>query len=602
MSLGGLEIARDGSGALVFSETVSGVSHVFASRLLGGTFQPPAELDAGLPGASSQPVVTGTSNGVAQVAFINGGNLYVTGTSSPATGWSAPQALASGAADPAISMNTYGEAYLAFTATAGGGFDVDVEYFNGSTWSAASPEAVNATPGDAAGTGAGRPVIAAAGDGVAVVAWGENGHVYSRRVWGTQTSVELERLDPATWGGWSEVAADSPSVGVGGDSSYSDIAFREQLASGGQTQSRVLLTRLVAENTQSPVAIDGLTTPGSDSADQPVVAMNEYGRGFATVATESTDYVLATTLTTNGGAGSHSVIGSGVLAPYTIPNGLVLPPAPFAVPASAGLISTLIAWQQSPPVGGSQIVVRYAQDGSDLAPAQAVPGSVGSNAAAGLAAGGDVNGDAAVAWVQGSSALETVDVAQLYQPPSAPTASAGVVYTRLIHPALTWSASHDVWGPLTYSVTLDGAVLGQTTGTSIAVPATLVDGPHVWQVKVTNPAGLSATSGRATTYVDTQPPRMRIVLSGVARAGRPVTLRLATSDPANPSETGSQASGVASVTVRWGLRGTPTSETRVRAIRHVFTSPGLDRVTVTVTDRAGNATTIARFVRILPAV
>jgi hypothetical protein len=331
--------------------------------------------------------------------------------------------------------------------------------------------------------------------------------------------------------------------------------------------------------------------------------MNEYGRGFATTATDATDYVVATTLGSNGGPGSHSVIGSGVLAPYTLPGGALQPPSPFAVPASAGLISTLIAWQQSPTLGGSQILVRYAQDGSDLGPAQVVSGSAGSsNAAAGLAAGGDVAGDAAVAWVQGSGGLETVDVAQLYQPPSPPTAPTGVAYTRLIHPALVWSASHALWGPLTYTVTLDGAVLGQTTGTSMAVPATLIDGPHVWQVKVTNPAGLSATSGRGTTFVDTQPPRLRLLLSGLARAGQPVTLRLAATDPANPSETGSAASGVASVTIRWGLRGTPVSEAAVRSVRHVFTSPGLDRVTVTVTDRAGNAATVARYIRILPAI
>jgi hypothetical protein len=600
MSLGGIEVARDGTGGVVFLANAGGVEHVFVSRLIGGAFQSPEQLDGGLASASSQPVITGSNGGVLQVAYMNAGNLYVTGTTSTTASWSAPQVVAAAAANPTISMNTYGESYLAFTETVGGGFDVDVDYFNGSTWAPASPQQVNATSGDDAGTGAGRPDIATAGDGVAIVAWGENGHVYSRRVWGTGTSVELEQLDPSRISGWSEVAAGDPSVAVGGDSSYPDIAFQEEVASGAQTQSRVLLARLVAEDTKPAVGVDDLSTPGSASADQPEVAMNEYGRGFVTSATEGSDESVATTIGTNGVPGSTSLIGSGVVAPYAFPASESGLGAPDAVPAVAGLTSTLIAWQQSSVGPGSQIVVRYAQDGTDLAVAQAVSAG-GSNAALGLAAAGDVNGDAAVAWVQGSGSLETIDAAQFYQPPGPATTAASLAYTRNVHPTLSWTPSRAVWGPLTYTVTLDGSVLGRTTGASLPVPQTLIDGPHVWQVAVTNPAGLTATSSRSTVFVDTQPPRLRIVLTGTARVRQVVTLEVAATDPPNPSEPGSVASGIANVAVKWSLRGASTNATKLSSLTHVFTSPGLTRITVTATDNAGNVATIARFLRILPA-
>ncbi len=33
------------------------------------------------------------------------------------------------------------------------------------------------------------PAVTAAGDGVGIVAWGEDGHIYTRRVWGTSPSI-----------------------------------------------------------------------------------------------------------------------------------------------------------------------------------------------------------------------------------------------------------------------------------------------------------------------------------------------------------------------------------------------------------------------------
>ena len=596
VSLGGLAIARDGTGGLVFLENAGGAEHVFASRLIGGVFQPPTQLDAGLAGSSTQAVIAGTNGGILIVAFVNSGNLFVSGTSSTSSAWSAPLALAPGAADPALSMNTFGEAYLAYTATVGGGSDVDVQYYNAGTWAPASPLTMNVTPGDDAGTGLGGPQIATAGDGVAIVAWGEQGHVWSRRVWGTSTSVETEQLDPSRLDGWSEVSADTPSISVGGDSSYVDIAFRENLQSAGQTQSRVMLARLRAETTVPAVALDGLSTPGSESAAEPAVAMTEYGRGFMTAATTSSDRIYATPLAANGVPGSTEEIATGL-------DGVL----PYALPAAAGLTSNLITWQATTAPGVSQIVIRYAQDGVDLGPETLLssPSGGSTDAVDGLAAGGDGNGDAAVAWVQGPLALQTVDVAQLYQPPSEPTPSASFDYASQARPTLTWSPSHAYWGPLVYTVTLDGATVAQTSGTSFAVPNTLIDGPHSWQVQVTDPAGQSSTSSRVTVFVDTEPPRLRIMLSGRPRVRQPVTLTLFYVDPPNPAEPGSIASGLASVIVRWGRAApaaAPLSTRGVTAIKHVFTRPGLYRLSVLASDRAGNEATIVRYVHVLPAV
>ena len=47
-SLGELDVARDGTGALAYIKRVAGVDHVFVSRLANGAFQPPEQIDAGL--------------------------------------------------------------------------------------------------------------------------------------------------------------------------------------------------------------------------------------------------------------------------------------------------------------------------------------------------------------------------------------------------------------------------------------------------------------------------------------------------------------------------------------------------------------------------
>ena len=76
-SLNGLSVARDGTGGLVYLEAIGGVPHVVVSALVGGQFQSPQAVDAGLAGPSSQPVIAAGNGGIILIAFINGGALYV---------------------------------------------------------------------------------------------------------------------------------------------------------------------------------------------------------------------------------------------------------------------------------------------------------------------------------------------------------------------------------------------------------------------------------------------------------------------------------------------------------------------------------------------
>lgn len=592
VSLGGIAIARDGTGAIAYLAQTGGATHVFVSRLSGGSFGPPVQADAGLAAASSQPVIAAGNGGELQCAFVNGGELYVTQAPSAGAPLAAPQALYAGAQNPSISMSNFGKAYLAFAATGDGGEDVRVAYFDTHAWSLV-PGPFNARPGDDAGTGSGRPGVVAAGDGVGIVAWGEGGHVYARRVWGVQLGAAATQLDPPSVGGAAVTGTAFPEVAAGGNSSYVDVVFQASVDAGAAPQTRDLIARLRAEATLPAVPFDGIGTvggtQGGDSAGVPALSMNEYGRGFAAAADLSSGEVIAAPLATNGAPGAPAAVG-------TAPVGVDAHPTP----AAAGLISNLLAWQAGTSAADAEIVASYAPDGSQLGQPLPLSGPSGGppQAAAGLGVGGDSEGDAAVAWVQGAPGALAVEAAQMLQPPGQAAPTARLSYVRNAQPRLAWNAAREQWGPLTYTVTLDGSPVGQTTGTSLVVPVALVDGPHVWQVGAANPAGQTSVGPVATVFVDTAPPLLRIGFTGRPRARRELALRVNAQD-VPPPEAGAQASGIAKVTVRWG-DGTPVlSAARLGRARHVYKRAGLYRLVVTASDRAGNATRIVRYVRVL---
>ncbi|MFZ1995295.1 MAG: hypothetical protein WAU75_14370, partial [Solirubrobacteraceae bacterium] len=590
-SLNGMSIARDGTGAVVYTKTVAGVAHVFVSRLGAGVFQPPVQVDAGLVGPSSQPVVAAGQTGLVLVAFINAGTLYVAQAATSATPLSGPVALVGGAANPSLSLTNFGKAYLAFTATGGaGGGDVRAAYYFQGQWSMESSP-LDASAGDAAGTGTGRPEVAASGDGVGIVAWGEAGHIYTRRVIATTPSTVVEQADPSAFAGWSETSATEPSIASGGDSTYAAVTFQESLTNGSASQSRVLLSRLHGGSYDGTSPADGANPGGPEGADQPQAAVTEYGTGFVTSETSRSHQLYATMLGGSESRGQTERVDS-------LPNSS----APDAVPANAGLISSFIAWQQTPGVAGTpEIRLRYASDGANLGPEQVVstPSLGATDADHGLAAAGDVAGDAAAAWVQGSGASTSIVAAQLFQAPGGFVASYGFRYVTTAIPLLRWSTASELWGAPTYAVRIDGVPVGQTTATQMVAPAPLTNGRHVYQLSVVNLAGVTTNAPAATLFVDTVPPRATWKLSGTSIVRTREHLRVTYSDPPPTGLPTSAASGVSTVYVKWG-DGSPATRIRRTAASHVYERIRSYAVTITITDRAGNRTVLVHRLKIKP--
>lgn len=586
-----MSIARDGSGGAVFLADVSGTEHVFVSRLVGGVFQTPQQVDGGLGGASSQPVIAAGNGGVLLVAYINSGDLYETQVPGPSAPWSTPLMMQAGAEYPGLQLSNWGKAYLTFTAILGSNrYDVEAEYYASGTWQPVSAP-LNVTPADGAGSTAGtRPAVATAGDGVGIAVWGENGHIYARRMWGTSPSVADERLDPSSFGGATEVTpATEPTVSVGGDSSYPDIVFHERLSSGSNIWNRVLMTRMIAEDVGGTVAVDGLssTTPGDAGA--PAIAMSEYGRGFILAGQSSAPYGLIGTPLANDGvpAAPPAQINQGTST------------APIAgVPAVAGTAAVLLAWEQASVPGQPQVLESYAPDGTTLSSPQVLSASGAEvQPQDGLTAAGDNYGDAAVAWIQGSSGSLSLQTAQLYQPPGPGQPTVRFAYTHTPTPRLQWRPGSDRWGPLSYVVTIGGAQQGQTSATWLTVPQALIDGPHRWRVATVNPAGQTATGRTSTVFVDTVAPVVSFRVSGRRRAHRQITLRVRALDrPA--AQPGARASGLATIRILWGDGSVLREQGQLTQASHVYLHRGRFRIRVRVTDRAGNRGSSVQIVRI----
>jgi hypothetical protein len=583
--LTGLSVARDGTGGLVYGKSVAGATQVFVSRLVGGSFMPAEQIDASLgAGGSSQPVIAAGDGGLLLIAFVNLGKLYVVTRPSASAPFSAPQPLAGSASDPAIALSIHGKGYLAFTTAGGGGHDVRAAYYNAGQWSVVDAP-LDATPANDAGTGAARPKVAAAGDGVGIFVWGEAGHVFSRRVWATSPSVVYEQADVPSLNGFTEVSADLPSIAGGDDDSYANVVFHEVMTNGSATHSRVLVRRLRASVFEGVVEADGLTSASAEGGVQPRIAMSQAQHGFITSAGEYSNQLSAALLGDGG-------LVSAVMRVDTLFNSAL----PYAAPATTGLFSGLIAWQTDPGLLGPREIRARFYDGSSFGPEliASSPALGATNAASGLAAAGDRAGDVAMAWVQGSGSSKRIVAAQLYYPPGSFGSVPQPRYGRDARPTFAWSAAREQWGPAAYQVAVDGVQIGQTTSTSFRAPAPVPQGPHAWQVTAINQAGLTTPARAGTLWIDTIAPVVQFTLTGAHRAGSVLHLAVRYSD-APPPLAPAATSGVATVLVKWGDGATSTIRHRTS---HAYRRPGPYRLTVTVTDRAGNSKVLVRRVRI----
>lgn len=510
-ALGNVTLARDGTGAVVYLRSVGGVTRVFASTESQGIWSAATQLDGGLPGSASQPLVAATGGGRIAAVFISAGTLYGAVHVPGRPGFGTPQPLVQGASNPALSISAFGTAYASFSAPNGATSAVYVARLDRASarWQVI-PAPLNLVPSDNAGFNAvTRSSVAAASDGEALVAWGESEadgltHVVARRVSGAGISSAPQDLNLPSAAGLPGSNADSPSVSLGDASDFGWVAFRQTFVQGAALVSRTIARHQYGSlfdppepiasgfGDKGPTIIDPLTIPTADGADDPTVSIDGSDDGVATVETTI----------------SHGVFADPLTDPYfTAPVRLdvgtnVIAPEPVA--AIGGIDSVgAVAWlQAAAPTAPATVEIR-AYDAPTFAPtatiSQTALGGVQIGPGA-LSADGDQRGDTFVAYLQGAPAATRIMVGGVAAPPQSFRL---VLASRTTdrRPAIGWTPSSDQLGIAQYTVYVDGIPIGTTTATKLTPTAALPIGTHLVSVVAVNRYGTKTATPEFTLVV-----------------------------------------------------------------------------------------------------
>jgi PKD domain len=560
-SLGDLDVARDGTGALAYVKRVGGIDHVFVSRLVNGAFQAPEQIDAGLGGAGSQPTVAASDGGRLVVAFSSGGGVFSAVRPAGAPGFAALQQISTAGGNPDVDMSINGVAYLTWTSS-GDVLSARLER-NGTAFNGL-PGALDINPAATAGTGNGRPKVAVAADGIATVVWGEGGHVYARRLFELRLSTAPQDLGDG---------ADSPEIAAEDDSSFAWVTFRQ----GGLAVAR----RLLGSQFDPPVAIEGV-----EGVDSVHLAMNGRGVGYAAVGATSTQAY--------GAVLKDDIFNPGVV----IGAGASVPAIGAAAVSENG--DGLVAFQQGEAGGGSSIHARpydyvpasraVTPPGADVALSDPALGP--TDAARGLLAGADRAGDIVVAFVQGAGAGSHIVAARFDRAPGSFVGNSTSKWRKFARPPLKWGAAFELWGPITYTVLIDNKPVGQTTSTGITVPTVVRDGLHRWRVVATDILGQTSSTPTRNIRVDATPPKITFRITGSRKRGKFVKVAAKVSDA---SGTTARASGLKNVRISFGDGSRAIAGRRAS---HRYRHSGRVTVRVSASDKAGNVGTARRRITI----
>jgi hypothetical protein len=551
LRLGGLDLARDGSGAVAYVRDGS----VFVARFVGGAFAAPEPF-----GGGAEADVAASDGGRLVAVWTSGGTVF--GAVRPAADqpWAAPVALGTGEA-PAVEMSTRGTAYAAWAS----GGDVRLARIDrrAGTWAAVEQPA-DADPAATAGAGAGRPAIAVAADGVALVTWGERGadgrtHVWARKAFGTRVSSFPQDLTLASLDGVPAGSADTPSVDAEDDSSFAWVAFRQDVGAG----SRVVARRQRGTGFEAPVAADGGAGGSAPAVDLAGRGAGQIGSvsaaGLPQAAPIQRDAVQA--VQPLGAPG----LGAAAVAPAVAENG-----------------DALLAWAQ-----GGGATVRVLDEERSLGDTAVGSPQLGAVDAPSLAAASDRAGSQVVAWVQQGADGRRLVTAVHDRPPLAPGLFTTTRWRDHARAPLRWGPAFDLFGGATYRVEVDGQAVGETTSTRLNLPAPLPDGVHRWRVVAVDRRGQQTASRTRTLRVDATPPRLQAT---IRRRGGVVEVRARAVEARS-----ARSSGLQRIRVELG-RGRVVELERSGTVRRAV-GRGRLAIRVSATDRAGNAAVVRRTLR-----
>lgn len=599
LDFGGVSMASDGTGGLVYVKAVEGIPHVFACRYLGNHWSEPIRVDWGLPYAGGQPQIAAGPKGallvvwVAPAATVHGSVQYGLFSARIGIGGSGfgpalvvdPNVGEGIGVDPSLSAASPGKAIVAYRAVTysfkPGTFstavqlrpgdvmaDIRVARLNGERWSRLgainrNPEASMRPP-----TAVNGPEVGSGLDGSAVVAWQEpdqtgTARIWMRRIFGTTPGPVLQ-ASPSSWEK-AAVSADAEAFSLAVTPyTGAQVGFRIGTAPGSALAGRLLVNSLPASFSPAAGTLSGplLADSGTLPAGPPDVA-----------AVETSSKSTVTRLSFLSGSQLRQVQGSGgAMAP------LSMPPGPTAVTGGEPVTAVdpegggVIAYPALDPIGLPAVAVRQ-EFPSGAAQTGVVSGASGGPVAE-LSIGRSGAGDGLIAFRQGEAGRYAIVAERASVPPAAFKVKPPKGWQRPNAVKLRWGVAQSTAGEVRYSVLVDGRPVkrGLRRRKVHLSAALLGNGTVPVQVQASDGLGQQLLSNRAKLHVDGQRPLVEVKL-GKAHG---VLVRLSDAD-----------SGLDPKASRVSF-GDGDREHGGAKFTHSYARPGRYTVVVSARDKVGN--------------
>jgi PKD domain len=600
VGFGGVAMAEDGTGGIVYLKRVGGVPHVFVSQFLGGRWLPPIRVDYEETFAASWPRIGAAEGGQLVVVWAT---PYATENELPvdellgatlgpgASGFGPAQLIDPDIRDgsgtsPDVAMSSTGKADVVYRVVSNSTSqkqvipllrpgdvieEVRVAHYNGETWSRLG--AINRDSGVSMRppTRANAPQIAIGETGNALVVWQEPdvegvARIWARRLFGSTLDYVLPVSAAQLSGHPMAQDADAPSVAIS-RLGQAEVAYRQSYGSGSPLPGpRILLNTLP----------DGESTSGAEFEGARVLDNAVTGGGSALVGAPSVDIDekrdVRVLYDANGAPRVMQVSDLGVVSTLALSNPPFAGAEPFAAsvmnPAGGGVS----AWPSADTRGNEAVAVR--EDFSSGAMQTALLSGGAGGPIGELAVARSGLGDGLVGFLQGPLGNAAVVAIDASAPPAQFVISISKGWVKPSQASVSWLPAPSANAPLSYTVVLDGRALPTPAGVSeLHLPSLrLGDGRHRVQVLATDSDGQATLSPASTLLIDALPPKVK-----VARAlhGHGVSVRVTDSD---------SGVNVRQVSVSFGDGSSARGRTR---FVHRYAQAGVYRLTLYVADKLG---------------
>ncbi len=608
VGFGGVAMAEDGTGGLVYLKRVDGVAHVFVSRYVGGQWLAPVRVDTEEPFAGAWP----------RIAAANGGELLVVWATPFATEKEKPvyellaallgpggvrfgQAIivdgdieeASGTS-PDLVMSSSGQADVVYRVVESTVSSVPllrpgdvveqvrVAHFDGERW--ADLGSINRNPGASMRppTQANAPQIAIGPSGNAVVVWQEPdvegvARIWARRIFGTSLDYVMPVSATSFHGVPISEDADAPSVAFS-QLGQAEVAYRQPAGVASPLPGPRIFLNILPDGEsvggsefQGATVLDETTVSGGKAGvvGPPSIDIDERRSMRLLYDSNGTPRVIE--------GNDRGLSGALSLGPPFVGS------EPYSVSVMNPEGGGISAWPSAEAQGNPAVAVR-----EDF-PIGAVQTALVSGGAGGevdeLAVGRSGLGDGLIAFRQGPFGNAAIVVAEATAPPQPSLLNAPKGWVKPAQALVSWQPATSADGPLSYRVVLDGHVVPTPAGVfKLRIdPRGLGAGRHRVQVLASDIDGQSTLSAPVSLLVTGVPPTVKLT-----RSAHGLALKVRIVDP---------YAGVDAHAVKISFGDGHSAGGRASFV-HRYARPGAYRLTVSVQDKIGNRDVVHQWVSV----